>query len=186
MSIELVELSLQNGHWLRAYLEPNNKWSLGGGRITVNISDDHVGSAFFSHVSNNSFMEFISTCSSCYLLGKIFRTKSMVDIDNGEELLESIASNHLSKIRQSLRKDVTIDDLRGVKESIEAADYFHSPSLLQYSILDESESNTIAKIFENDEWYCLNAFKKQNPDYEFQLDAIKQFQQYLKNKSTEI
>lgn len=53
--------------WALTYVDPNNSYSAGGGRLTVVLSS-YTGSAFFSHVGQPTFKEFIAQCDAAYLL----------------------------------------------------------------------------------------------------------------------
>lgn len=85
--------------WALAYVDPNNLYSAGGGRLTVVLSS-FTGSAFFSHVGQPTFKEFIAQCHAPYLLNKLFpKVEKWVDVEDGNEVIEYIAINKLSELK---------------------------------------------------------------------------------------
>lgn len=86
--------------WALTYVDPNNSYSAGGGRLTVVLSS-YTGSAFFSHVGQPTFKEFIAQCDAAYLLKKLFpNVEKWVDVEEGEEVIEYIAINKLSELKE--------------------------------------------------------------------------------------
>lgn len=86
--------------WALTYVDPNNSYSDGGGRLTVILSS-YTGSAFFSHVGQPTFKEFIAQCDAAYLLKKLFpNVEKWVDVEEGEEVIEYIAINKLSELKE--------------------------------------------------------------------------------------
>ncbi|MFX7021146.1 hypothetical protein ABTI29_19935 [Acinetobacter baumannii] len=49
--------------WALAYVDPNNLYSAGGGRLTVVLSS-FTGSAFFFNVCETTFKELIYKCQA--------------------------------------------------------------------------------------------------------------------------
>ncbi|MFX8433575.1 hypothetical protein ABTL92_19745, partial [Acinetobacter baumannii] len=58
--------------WALAYVDPNNLYSAGGGRLTVVLSS-FTGCGFFCHVCQPTIKELISQCHAPYLINKNFK-----------------------------------------------------------------------------------------------------------------
>lgn len=177
MNVVTLEISIQNKGWARVYLEPNNRWSAGGGRITVNLGDDYLGSHFFSHVGNETFTDFIANCGSEYLVDKLFKTKPMISVTDADELLQCIAVDYMDEIREARWSSVSKTQLRNLYNDIKGRE-FESMSDLNNQI-DGSSGATMDAIFGDDWWFEL-PFKKPNSAYDWQLTCINEIQDQLK------
>lgn len=96
--ITLSKIGQSGDEWAVVYLDPNNSYSAGGGRITV-IAEGHVGSAFFSHVGQPTFKDFIAQCDSDYLIKRLFQAQKWVSVECGEEFIEYLARERMDDIK---------------------------------------------------------------------------------------
>jgi hypothetical protein len=160
--IPLIKIGPYKDDWAVVYIDPNNSYSAGGGRITV-ITDDHVGSAFFSHVGQPTFKEFIAQCDSDYLIRKLFKVDRWIPVADGNEFIEYIARNRMDDVKEQRSMDtVTKAALRDLYDTLKDCDFTSTSHL--YDILGEAEIKTMAAIFSDDWWYELNP-SKINPIY---------------------
>lgn len=160
-----------NEDWVRIYIEPNNAYSECGGRITVNIGDDYIGSHFFSHCGTKTFRGFIGKVGYDYLINKLFQTKNYIDVESGEELIESLFKNEMFyKIKDARCSGlVSKDELRELYEDIKDRE-FRDIDQLSFMI-DSDAFETMSKIF-NEDWYYDGYFKKRNQIYNRQKEVI--------------
>lgn len=178
MTIEVLALQSKNEMWVKVYFEPDTRWSIGGGRITVNIGDDYIGSHFFSHVSDQTFKDFIGNCGTDYLVSKVFKSKQWVCVQDGEELIECIAREHLDRVKQARYSGITKEELRELYDDINSREFPDIGNL--WNQLDSDSCDTMASIFGQD-WYYDHSFKKIDHHYKNQLSAIERIQAHLKN-----
>lgn len=163
--LTLTKIGPYKDHWAIVYADPNNTYSAGGGRLTV-VMGDYVGSAFFSHVSQPSFDQFIAQCDAGYLIKKLFpKTVRWIAVENGEELLQAIWREQKDEIKE-LRSSGEISkiDLRELYEKLKACE-FSSISHL-YDLLDQKELKNISTIL-SDDWWWDGVPSKINQVYEF-------------------
>ncbi|WP_151809336.1 hypothetical protein [Acinetobacter soli] len=159
--------------WALVYLDPNSSYSAGGGRITI-VLDDYVGSAFFSHVGQPTFKEFITQCDAPYLLSKVFKTPKWVPVLDGNEFIAAIWRERSYQIK-TLRKE---DDyslfsktkLRKLYEELKDSE-FESISHL-YDSLESSHKESLAEIFQSSDWWWDSPPCKLNHVYEFQESML--------------
>lgn len=179
MSIKVIDLRIGHDSWAKVYLEPDCRWSQGGGRITVNIDDDHVGSHFFSHVASETLEDFISSCGEDYLVHKLFQTKQWVSVADSDELLECIAREHLDRVKQARYSGLSKSKLRDLYEDLQGRG-FHNLSELFHQ-LDSDSCDTMAAIF-GDDWWYETLLTKTNHVYAWHLECIQAIQNHLKLK----
>lgn len=158
----IEKITIQNvgpykDEWAVVYLDPNNSYSAGGGRITV-VMDDYVGSAFFSHVGQPTFKEFIAQCDSEYLIRKLFKVDKWVPVENGEEFIEYIARNRMDAVKEQRSTGaVTKAALRALYDELKDSVFTNTSHL--FDILYTDEENTLEKIFGGDWWHELTPCK---------------------------
>ena len=158
----IEKITIQNvgpykDEWAVVYLDPNNSYSAGGGRITV-VMGDYVGSAFFSHVGQPTFKEFIAQCDSEYLLRKLFKVDRWVPVENGEEFIEYISRNRLDAVKEQRSTGaVTKAALRALYDELKDSDFTNTSHL--FDILYTDEKTTLEKLFGDDWCYELNPSK---------------------------
>lgn len=179
MNIQVLQLNINSENWARVYLEPDSRWSAGGGRITVNLGDDYLGSHFFSHVGNGTFTDFIANCGSDYLVNKLFQTETWIPVEDHDELFECIAREHMDKVRQARDSSISKEDLRDLYEDLYGRGFVSMFDLSNQ--LDQSSRDTMDAIFGEDWWY-EDPFKKRNFKYDWHLKCIKAIQGNLKEK----
>lgn len=163
--LSITGLGPYKENWAIVYADPNNTYSVGGGRLTV-VMDDYVGSAFFSHVSQPSFNQFIAQCDAGYLIKKLFpKTVRWIAVEDGEELLQAIWREHKDEVKE-LRSsgEISKKDLRELYEELKARE-FSSISHL-YDLLDKKQLKTISSIL-SDDWWWDSVPSKINQVYEF-------------------
>lgn len=179
--IVLSKLGEYQEDWAKVYIEPNNAYSDCGGRITVNIGDDHIGSHFFSHCGTKTFKQFIAKCDYDYLIKKIFGTKDSIDVESGDELIQSILSEDWLRRVKEARHSGGIDksDLRDLYDQIKELE-FRDIGELSY-MLGSDEYDTMSKIF-GDEWFYDNCFKKENPIYARQQSIVESIVQHFRSQ----
>lgn len=164
--IVLTKIGPYQDHWATVYVDPNNTWSVGGGRLTV-VMDQHVGSAFFSHVSQPTFKAFIAQCDAGYLIHKLFhKVEKWIPVEDGEEMIAAIAREKLSHIRECRASgEISKDALRELYDELKECS-FDSMSHL-YDFLDEDQRATMNVIFGTDEWWWHGEPTKLNQVYAY-------------------
>lgn len=160
-----------NEDWVRIYIEPNNAYSECGGRITVNIGDDYIGSHFFSHCGTKTFRGFIGKVGYDYLINKLFQTQNWIDVESGDELFQSLLDNEILYRVKDARASgwVSKDELRELYEELKDREFRDIGELS--NMLGSSECETMAKMF-NDDWFYDGNFKKRNRVYNRQKEVI--------------
>lgn len=166
--LTITEIGPYKCDWAVIYLDPNNSYSAGGGRITV-VMGDYVGSAFFSHVGQPTFKEFIAQCDSDYLIRKLFKVDQWIPVENGEEFIEYVARERLDAIKEHRSSGtVTKAALRNLYDELKSCEFTNTSHL--FDILGRSERQTVETIFGDDWWFELNP-SKINRIYTF-LDSM--------------
>lgn len=167
--------------WAKVYIEPNNAYSDCGGRITINISDDHIGSYFFSHCGTETFEQFIGKVGYDYLINKLFQTQNYIDVQNGEELFESLIKNEMFHRVKEARSSglVDKDELRYLYDDLKDRDFRDIDELS--NMLRSNEFETMSKIF-NEDWYYDGYFKKRNHVYDRQKKVIQAVIDHFKSE----
>jgi hypothetical protein len=166
--ITLTKIGPYKDDWAVVYIDPNNSYSAGGGRITV-VTGDYVGSAFFSHVGQPTFKEFIAQCDSDYLTRKLFKVDEWIPVENGEEFIEYVARERLDAIKEYRSSGtVTKTALRELYDQLKSCEFTNTSHL--YDILYETERETMVSFFGEDWWFELNP-SKINRAYTF-LDSM--------------
>ena len=170
--LTLTKIGPHKDSWAVVYIDPNNSYSAGGGRITV-VTDDHVGSAFFSHVSQPTFKEFIAQCDPEYLIRKLFKVNQWIPVENGEEFIEYVARERLDAIKEHRSSGtVTKSALRELYDELKSSEFTNTSHL--YDILYKTERATMDSIFGDDWWFELNPSK------------INQLYKFLDSKLTDV
>lgn len=155
--ITLTQIGPYNDDWAIIYLDPSSAYSLGGGRLTV-IVDGHVGSAFFSHVGEPTFREFIAQCDSDYLIRKLFQISRWKPIEDGDEFIEYIARERVADIKeQRSAGKVTKTQLRALYERLQGLEFTSTSHL--YDILGQEEEKILGIILGDDWWWDSNPSK---------------------------
>lgn len=155
--ITLSKICKYNDDWMTVYLDPNNLYSAGGGRITV-ITNDYVGSAFFSHVGQSTFKEFIAQCDSDYLNRKLFKVERWIPVENGEEFIEYISRNRIDAVKEQRQSGaVTKAELRSLYDELQSSEFTNTSHL--FDILSINGRKTLEKIFGDSWWYELQPSK---------------------------
>lgn len=161
----------ENADWISVSIEPFNKFSAGGGRITVNIGDDHIGSYFFSHGGPASFIEFISQTSPAYLEGKLFRTAWSRPMNSSDELLEWIKANGMEKVKDARSSGlVSKKQLRSVYGHIVNQDSFEGVGEL-WRYMANDDCAVMDAIFGCD-WYCSGEMSLPNELRKVRVDCV--------------
>ncbi|WP_151827457.1 hypothetical protein [Acinetobacter oleivorans] len=151
--------------WAITYVDPNNTYSAGGGRLTVVLSS-YSGSAFFSHVGQPTFKEFVAQCDAPYLLKKLFpNLKKWVNVEDGEEVIEYIATNKLSELKESRSSgEIAKKDLRKFYEHLKEIE-FESISNL-FDQLTFKDRTIMSELFGED-WLWESGPTKINSVYTY-------------------
>lgn len=167
--------------WAKVYIEPNNAYSDCGGRITVNIGDDYIGSHFFSHCGTETFEQFIGKVGYDYLINKLFQTENYIDVENGEELFESLIKNKMFYRVKEARSSglVDKDELRYLYDDLKDRDFRDIGELS--NMLGSDEFKTMSKIF-NEDWYYDGCFKKSNRVYDRQKAVVQSIIDHFKDE----
>jgi hypothetical protein len=166
--IVLSKIGPYGNDWAIVYADPNNTYSAGGGRLTV-VVDSYVGSAFFSHVSNPTFNEFLAGCNPGYLIKKLFQLDKWVPVESGDELIEYIARERMNDIKEYRSKDgATKDKLRDLYNELQGLEFTNTSHL--HDILDKEQRDTLGGILGEDWWWDSNP-NKLNHAYTY-LDSI--------------
>lgn len=167
--------------WAKVYIEPNNAYSDCGGRITVNIGDDHIGSYFFSHCGTETFEQFIGKVGYDYLINKLFQTQNYIDVQDGEELFKSLIENEIFYRVKDARSSglVDKDELRYLYDDLKYRDFRDIGELS--NMLGSDEFETMSKIF-NKDWYYEGYFKKRNNVYDRQKKVIQAVIDHFKSE----
>ncbi|MFW2080975.1 hypothetical protein ACNPQK_08365 [Acinetobacter guillouiae] len=166
--LNITEIGPYKDDWAVVYVDPNNSYSAGGGRITV-VTGDYVGSAFFSHVSQPTFKGFIAQCYPEYLIRKLFKVDQWIPVENGEEFIEYIARERLDAIKEHRSSGaVTKSALRELYDQLKTCEFTDTSHL--YDILYKTERETMVTFFGQDWWFELNP-SKINRAYTF-LDSM--------------
>lgn len=167
----LTNIGAHQEDWAKVYIEPNSTHSDCGGRITVNIGGDYIGSYFFSHCGTETFEQFIGKVGYSYLINKLFQTQNYIDVQSGEELLQSLIDNEMLYRIKDARSSGTVDkeDLRDLYDDLKDRDFRDIGELSH--MLGSDEFETMSKIF-NEDWYYDGNFKKRNRIYDRQKEVI--------------
>ncbi|MGQ1209693.1 hypothetical protein ACT4YP_20225 (plasmid) [Acinetobacter baumannii] len=188
--VECITLTkMFNGEeWMKAIIEPNDAsvqyGSTGGGQITV-ILPNHVGTTYYSNGDNTTLKQFLAETTPESLIHRLFGTFSSKErVETGEELIEWASQNCLSLIFEARRSEaVSKKELRSAYiDLLEVC--FEDPELACKDLSEETNS-TLNKIFGEDFWWSSNPPEKDNETYKYQLQMIKEFQQYLKGQINE-
>jgi hypothetical protein len=188
--IECITLTkmLNGQEWLKAIIEPNDEsfkyGSTGGGRITI-ILPDCVGTAFYSNGDNTTLKQFLAETYPESLINRLFGSISSKEpVETGEELIEWAYQNCRSQIFEARRsEEVSKKELRSVY--IDLLDVcFENPELACKDLSEETNA-ILNKIFGEDFWWSSSPPEKDNETYKYQLQMIKEFQQYLKGQINE-
>lgn len=167
--------------WAITYVDPNNSYSAGGGRLTVVLSS-YSGSAFFSHVGQPTFKEFVAQCDAPYLLKKLFpNLKKWVDVEDGEEVIEYIATNKLSELKESRSSgEITKKDLRKFYEHLKEIEFECISNL--FDQLTFKDRVIMCELFGED-WLWENTPTKINHVYTYLelmlADVISEFKKLI-------
>lgn len=155
IKLTITQIGPYKDHWALVYVDLNPAYSAGGGRLTV-ITDDFAGSAFFSHVAQPTFNQFIAQCDEYYLTKKLFpRVLKTVPVQNGEEFFEWIAAGHLHYLKEARRSgEVSKKELRLAYEEIE--DKIFNGSAHLYDLLSGDSLNVLSNLFGDDWWWDKN------------------------------
>ena len=166
--ITLTQIGPYNDDWAIIYLDPSNVYSPGGGRLTI-VTDDYAGSAFFSHVGQPKFKEFIAQCDSGYLIKKLFKVDQWISVEQGSELIEYIARERLNDVKDHRSTgEVTKNELRALYEELQGCEFTSTSHL--YDILCQDKVNTLNTILGDDWWWDSNP-SKLNKAYTY-LDSM--------------
>lgn len=166
--ITLTKIGPYKDDWAVIYVDPNNSYSEGGGRITI-VTGDYVGSAFFSHVSQPTLKAFIAQCDSDYLIRKLFKADQWIPVESGEEFIEYVARERLDTVKERRSSGtVTKAELRELYDVLKSSEFSNTSHL--YEILYKTEIATMESFFGDDWWFELNPCKI-NRCYTF-LDSI--------------
>lgn len=149
--ITLSKIGPYCADWAIAYVDPNNTYSPGGGRLTV-VMDGYVGSAFFSHVGEPTFKEFIAKCDSDYLIKRLFQFSKWVPVESGDELIEYIARERMDDVKEYRSAGgYTKLKLRSLYEELQGIEFANTSHL--HDILDKEERDTLQSILGEDWWW---------------------------------
>ncbi len=171
--LSILNIGPYKSDWAIVYADPNSTYSAGGGRLTV-VMSDYVGSAFFSHVSQPSFINFIAQCDASYLLNKLFpKTVRWIEVEDGDELIQSIWRERKEELKDlRISGEISKQELRELYDELKACD-FSSISHL-YDLLDQRQLKTISSIL-SDDWWWDGVPSKVNHVYEYlesMLDGV--------------
>lgn len=153
--IVLTKIGPYQDHFAIIYLDPNSTYSPGGGRITM-VLDDFAGSAFFSHVGQRTFKEFIAQCDEYYLVGKLFpKVLETVPVQSGEEFFEWVASNCLDDLKQARQSGgISKEELRSAYDDIEDKNFNGAAHL--YDLLSGDSLAVLSNFLGEDWWWDRN------------------------------
>jgi len=151
--------------WAITYVDPNNTYSAGGGRLTVVLSS-YSGSAFFSHVGDPTFIEFVAQCDAPYLLKKLFpKVEKWVDVEEGVEVIEYIAINKLSELKEGRSSgEISKKDLRNFYEHLKDIEFECISSL--FDQLTFKDRTIMCELFGED-WLWESGPTKINTVYKY-------------------
>ncbi|MBJ9425146.1 hypothetical protein I5551_14035 [Acinetobacter seifertii] len=173
---------------MKAIIEPNDEsfeyGSTGGGQITI-ILPHHVGTTFYSNGDNTTLKQFIAETYPESLIHRLFGSSSSKEpVETGEELIEWASKNCLFLIFEARRSEtISKKELRSAYiDLLEVC--FENPELA-CNDLSEETNETLNKIFGENFWWSSNRPEKDNQTYKYQLQMIKEFQQYLKGQINE-
>lgn len=167
--------------WALAYVDPNNLYSAGGGRLTVVLSS-FTGSAFFSHVGQPTFKEFIAQCHAPYLLNKLFpKVEKWVNVEDGNEVIEYIAINKLSELKDGRSSGaISKKDLRNFYEHLKEIEFECFSNF--FDQLTFKDRSIMCELFGED-WLWESGPSKLNPDYVYLekmlVDVISEFKKLI-------
>ncbi|OTG87836.1 hypothetical protein [Acinetobacter sp. ANC 3813] len=142
----------QYADWITVIIEPCNKYSAGGGRITVNIGDDNQGSHFFPCVGPKTFIEFIAGVSSEYLEDRLFKSEWTRPLQTLGELMAWLKTHKMSELKELRRKGlVSKERLRSVYDFLSRQEHFEGVGEL-WRYMDGDDCAVMEAIC-GDEWY---------------------------------
>ncbi len=151
--------------WALTYVDPNNSYSAGGGRLTVILSS-FTGSAFFSHVGQPTFKDFIAQCDAPYLLKKLFpKVEKWVEVGDGEEVIKYIAVNKLSELKEGRSSGAfSKKELRNFYENLKEIEFESFSNF--FDQLTFKDRTIMCELFGED-WLWESGPTKLNPDYTY-------------------
>lgn len=152
-------------NYVRVYFEPSNRYSEGGGTLTIALPDhDLIGQHFFSHVGNSTFKEFIAQSNSSYLIGELFKgIKSTLDIQDSNELFDWVGREGLYALKKARHSgEVSKAELRELYDDLGDRSFDRLSHLLY--LMSQKSSETMIKIY-GDDWYCDTHMCKPNHEY---------------------
>lgn len=167
--LHLTSVGKYKEDWATIYIDPIQTHSNGGGRITV-ITSDFTGSAAFTHVGQLTFKQFIAQCNPDYLITKLFpNTAKWTDVENGSELIEFLAREKLSDIKE-LRKNGEFSkaELRKLRDFVCVLEFSNIEHL--FDKLGHKEREAMETILGED-WYWNCCPCKLNHKYEY-LESV--------------
>lgn len=151
--------------YARIYFEPSNRYSVGGGTLTISLPDrDLIGQHFFSHVEKTSFKEFIAQCKAPYLIGKLFRGFcSTTVVQDSDELFDWVWREGLHELKAARNSGkVSKKELRKLYEDLEDKSFDSLGHLVDLMSLESF--STMEKIYGGD-WHWDRSIHKPNDEY---------------------
>ncbi len=147
------------------YLEPNNSYSEGGGRINIAIPEyDVIGTHFFSHVGPDTLIEFIAGCDAPYLMGKLFKIESSIPLEDSNDVFEWVREQGMEQLKEARHSGVVSKgELRKLHEFLNGRDFDSARHLVE--CLETDLFTTVSNIY-GDDWYFELNLSKPNPHYQ--------------------
>ncbi|MDH0032540.1 MULTISPECIES: hypothetical protein [unclassified Acinetobacter] len=169
--IVLTKIGPYQEHFALIYVDPNSTYSPGGGRITI-VLDFFAGSAFFSHVGQGTFKEFIAQCDEYYLFRKLFpKISETSPAQSGEEFFEWVGRCRLSQLKEARQSgEVSKKALRDAYQIISDLNFSDAGHL--YDLLSKVTLEVLNKILGED-WWWDSPPSKPNSDYTYLLGMLK-------------
>lgn len=161
----LIMTNLTNHEiYARVYFEPSNRYSEGGGTLTISIPDrDLIGRHFFSHVAQSSLKEFVAQCDSPYLIEKLFKIQPYLFIEDSSEFFDWVRREGLERVKESRSSGmVSKEELRELYDDLGGRDFEGRSHFVDR--MDSDLFNTMSKIY-GDDWYYDLDISKPNPKY---------------------
>lgn len=149
----------------RVYFEPSNRYSEGGGTLTIALPDRNlIGQHFFSHVGQASFKEFIAQSNAPYLIGKLFKGFcSTTVVQDSDELFNWVWREGLHELKEARNSgEVSKNELRKLYEDLEGNSFDSLGHLVD--LMSQESFSTMEKIYGGD-WYWDRSIHKPNDEY---------------------
>jgi len=148
----------------KVYLEPDNRYSQGGGRITISVPDyDLLGTHFFSHVGPDTFAEFIAQCDAHYLINKLFNVDKSIPFEDSDDVFKWVRHEGMEQLKEARQGGmVHKGELRDLYEFLSGREFEGRCHLVDS--LPENLFSVVSNIY-GDDWFIELELSKPNPKY---------------------